>query len=385
MSHDPHLWSILWTAPVILIGSLMIAWGAESAQFFMAQGFALVILAWMQTVPEFAVEADLAWHGKMNLLVAGLTGAIRLLTGLGWPMIYCSAALAFRKKYSQPMREIKLETSQSVSVMGVLACLVYIAVIAIKGSLGLLDAAVLLAIYVGYLLVVRKLPAESHEDVSQLEGIPRRIVLAHRSFRIAAILALFLIGGGAIFYVADPFLNSMFALSAAFGISQFNFIQWMVPFLSEFPEFVSAFYWARAITDAPMALMNMVSSNITQWALLSALLPIVLSLGMGHSSAIVFDDEQKIQILMTLGQSLMGIIFLINMQLAWWEAAAIFVLWAIQFVGSLVTTAASGIHVWTTVAYFVWVAVELVRMLLGKRKPEAFQAFQIMWNDHVRG
>jgi cation:H+ antiporter len=81
-------WSILWTAPLVLLASLMIAWGAESAQFFMAQGFALVILAWMQTLPEFAVEAVLAWHGHSELLVANLTGAIRLLIGLGWPMIY---------------------------------------------------------------------------------------------------------------------------------------------------------------------------------------------------------------------------------------------------------------------------------------------------------
>ena len=34
---------------------------------------------------------------------------------------------------------------------------------------------------------------------------------------------------------------------------------------------------------------------------------------------------------MTLGQSLVGMIFLVNMQLTWWEAAALFGLWGIQF------------------------------------------------------
>ena len=53
-------WAALWTAPCILAASILIAWGAESAQFFVAQGFALAILAWMQTLPEFAVEAVLA-------------------------------------------------------------------------------------------------------------------------------------------------------------------------------------------------------------------------------------------------------------------------------------------------------------------------------------
>jgi cation:H+ antiporter len=80
--------AILWTAPAILLSSLMVAWAAESAQFFMAQAFALAILAWMQTLPEFAVEAVFAWRQQSSLLLASLTGALRLLTGFGWPVIY---------------------------------------------------------------------------------------------------------------------------------------------------------------------------------------------------------------------------------------------------------------------------------------------------------
>src|ERR1700686_3467068 len=76
----------LWTTPCILVASLFIAWAAESAQFFAAQGFALAILAWMQTLPEFAVEAVIAWHQQIQYMMANLTGALRLLTGLGWPM-----------------------------------------------------------------------------------------------------------------------------------------------------------------------------------------------------------------------------------------------------------------------------------------------------------
>jgi cation:H+ antiporter len=176
----------------------------------------------------------------------------------------------------------------------------------------------------------------------------------------------------------------MMALSATFGISQFIFIQWIAPFISEFPEGVSAFYWAQAITDAPMALMNMVSSNITQWALLSALLPVVLSIGVGHPAAIVFDPQQKLELLMTLGQSLMAMLFLINMQLAWWEAGAIFVLWAVQFGFSLAGHTASVVHLGTTIAYFTWAGVEIVRMLAGRRNPAAFRCFLAVWREHVQ-
>src|SRR5258705_4540926 len=98
-----------WTTPSILLASLLIAWGAESAQFFIAQGFALAILAWMQTLPEFAVEAVLAWKQQSMLLLANLTGALRMLTGLAWPMIYATAAFFYRRRASKPLRPIDLE------------------------------------------------------------------------------------------------------------------------------------------------------------------------------------------------------------------------------------------------------------------------------------
>ena len=65
-----------------------IAWGAEAAQFFMSQGLALAILAWLQTLPEFAVEADIAWRQDVPNMTANFTGSLRLLVGLGWPMIF---------------------------------------------------------------------------------------------------------------------------------------------------------------------------------------------------------------------------------------------------------------------------------------------------------
>src|SRR5512144_1520407 len=88
---EAHPSTVLWAGPAILVAAMLIAWAAESAQFFVAQGFALAILAWLQTLPEFAVETVLAWKQQTHLLIANLTGALRLLTGLGWPMIYCVA------------------------------------------------------------------------------------------------------------------------------------------------------------------------------------------------------------------------------------------------------------------------------------------------------
>src|SRR5712692_2243276 len=106
--------AVLWTAPSILLAAMLIAWAAESAQFFVAQGFALAILAWLQTLPEFAVEAVLAWKQEVPLILASMTGALRLLTGLGWPMIYLTAAMFQRRRGGPPLKAIHLDQHHAV-------------------------------------------------------------------------------------------------------------------------------------------------------------------------------------------------------------------------------------------------------------------------------
>ena len=383
--------SVLWTAPSILLAAMLIAWAAESAQFFIAQGFALAILAWLQTLPEFAVEAVLAWKQQVPLLLANLTGALRLLTGLGWPMIYFTAAMFHRAKTKRKLRAIQLADEHCVEVIGLLVCMAYATVIWWKASLDLFDSAVLIAIYVAYLVVLGRMPPEQAEAMEDLEVIPRTIVKAPRAVRIGVIAGLFVAGGALIYFMAEPFLASLLALSTAWGVPSFVFVQWVAPFVSEFPEKVSAFYWARTVTRASMALMNMVSSNINQWTLLAAMLPITYSISRGAVSVIPFDERQQLEILMTLGQSLVGALFLINMKLEWWEATGLFALWLIQFAFSpfasgpgLVGFLAGHIHYYVTVAYLGWAALEIARILIGRRQPLAFQLFAHVWKSHIR-
>jgi len=381
----------LWATPAILLAAMLIAWAAESAQFFIAQGFALAILAWLQTLPEFAVEFVLAWNQRVDLLLANLTGALRLLTGLGWPMIYFVAAFFHRRTHGQPLRRIKLEEHHSIEVVGLLVPLLYVTVVWWKATLTLVDAGVLILIYAAYLVVLGRMPPEEAEGIEDLEVIPRTIVKSKPAVRTALIAGLFIGGGLLIYGAAEPFLGSLLAVSAALGVPSFVFVQWVAPLVSEFPEKVSAFYWARTVDRAPMALMNMVSSNINQWTLLAAMLPIVYSISRGAPSAIPLDQQQQLELLMTIAQSLIGMIFLVNMELAWWEAAALFALWGIQFGFSPVPPGpgfwgfiAAHIHWWVTVAYLVWAALGLVRMLMGKRHPEAFRLFWVMWRRHIR-
>src|SRR5881398_1739262 len=107
------------------MSAFLVAWGAEAAQFLISQGLALAILAWLQTLPEFAVEAVIAWDAgkdpqRAHLAIANLTGAIRLLLGLGWPMIYFVYAAAGRRAGNarRQMPRITLEPEHAMEVMG---------------------------------------------------------------------------------------------------------------------------------------------------------------------------------------------------------------------------------------------------------------------------
>ncbi|MGE5647590.1 MAG: hypothetical protein ACM336_17570 [Acidobacteriota bacterium] len=381
----------LWAAPAILAAAMLIAWAAESAQFFIAQGFALAILAWLQTLPEFAVEFVLAWKQRVDLLLAGLTGALRLLTGLGWPMIYFVAAFFYRRNHHQPLRCIRLQEGHAVEVVSLFVPLVYMIFVWFKSSLNVFDAAVLIAMYVAYLLVLRRLPAEELENVDELEFVPRTILKSRPAVRASLIIGFFAAGGILIYLSAEPFLGSLLAISAILGIPTFVFVQWVAPLVSEFPEKVSAFYWARTVDRAPMALMNMVSSNVNQWTLLTAMLPIVYSISKGAVSPIPLDGQQELELLMTIAQSVLAMVFLLDMKLTWKEATALFTLWAVQFGFSpvkpgpgLAGYVAQHIHHWITGVYVVWCAAAIVRLFLRRKMPAAFHLFGRIWNQYIR-
>jgi cation:H+ antiporter len=371
-----HPATVLAAAPAILFASIVIAWAAESAQFFIAQGFALAILAWLQTLPEFAVEAVLAWKQQVPLLLANLTGALRLLTGFGWPVIYLTAAVTKHRRGEGKLRHIQLEREQCVEVVGLIGPLLYMSVVTIKSSLSLLDAAALTAIYIAYLLVLSRMPPEDPDEIGELEFVPRKVVTAPRVVRILAIAGMFAIGGLLIYISAEPFLASLLAISTSIGIQEFVFVQWVAPLVSEFPEMASTFYWARTVEKAPMALMNMVSSNINQWTLLPAMLAGVYAWSGGGPKPIEFDAHQQTELILTLGQAMTGLLCLINMRLKWWEATLMLIFFAIPFAYS-----ASAMPV--AILQFAWAAAMVVRMIARRRLPPALKLFGQIWREHV--
>ena len=381
--------SALWTFPSILLSAFLVAWGAEAAQFMISQGLALAILAWLQTLPEFAVEAVIAWEAGRNpershLAIANLTGAIRLLLGLGWPMIYFTFAFFGRTRHSRRLPRIQLDREHATEVVGLIPPLLYFIVIVLKGTITWIDALVLLGLYFAYLWVLLLHPPRDAENLSEAPRVSQWAYRQKAWRQKAAIGGLFASGGLLLYAAAHPFLESMLALAAVFGVSQFVLVQWVAPFLSEFPEKLSAFNWARRVSQAPMALMNMVSSNINQWTVLAAMIPLVYGFSHLHHHGtwadFPFDAEQRLEIVLTLLQTALGAMLLANMEFDWLDATAIFVLWLAQFL----------VPHWreeVAVAYALWMVVLAIGFIIGAKSLLAPRLFweSLRRRDRGRG
>jgi cation:H+ antiporter len=264
-------------------------------------------------------------------------------------MIYFVAAF-FRRREGKALEPIRLAEEHSVEVLATLPPLVYFVWIWYKGSLGVIDAAVLVAMYAAYLAILWRFPPQGEESLADAPRVSRW-AYTQRGWRRPAAIALLFLGGGFLIYItAEPFLDSMLAVATTLGVSQFVFVQWVAPFISEFPEKVSAFHWARRVNTAPMALMNMLSSNINQWTVLAAMIPIVYSFSSGRPAALPFDGMQREEILLTVAQSFVAMLLLVRMRFEWWDALLLFVLWLAQFLEA-------GWRGEVTLLYGIWGAI----------------------------
>jgi cation:H+ antiporter len=399
-------WQSLWTFPSMILSALVIAWGAESAQFLVSQAFALTMLALIQTLPEFAVEGVIAWNaGKfptvtnIGLMTANFTGAIRLLVGLGWPLIFTTTVIFnLRKNKKFRVAQIHLEDEHAVEVSGLCIGALYSFIIVAKGSLNILDSLILFTIYGLYVAVLLKLPTRDEDHIEELEAVPRFILTRKRKLRNALIWLCFLCGGGGIVLVASPFLDSALGLSFVLGVPAFMLIQWLAPFLSEFPEKISAFYWARSIVKAPMALMNMASSAIAEFTLLIAVIPIIFCIALGRVESIPFDWMHRAEIMLTASQGLLGVAILSKMRFRWYEAAGLFLLWftqiyfqynASQVTLPLIDEPISQKIIWDifhirilefyTGMYWMWIIAEVILILAIHKRIPLLRSLRIAW------
>lgn len=361
-----------WSLIVILLSAFVIGWAAEAAQTFIPRAVALSILAWLQTLPEFAVEASIAWNQQRDLMIANLTGSLRLLVGLGWPMIFFVHFFFQGIKRKRFIKEIKLEDQDFLGVLFLFVSILYFLLILGKGTLTCTDSIFLTLIYAVYLVIAARMPSEEHESEEDLPWVGKQIVRMEPVPKVISTVALFTAGGVALYFCVHPFIHTLERWSLAMGISTFVFVQWVAPFLSEFPEKVSAFNWARQTNKAPMAVMNMVNSNINQWTMLAAMIPIVFNLSLGRFEPVAFDDMHWHELALTIAQSALGGLLLLDMKFSVWDAAAIFILWLVQFIDG-------HLREEITIVYCAWIALEIVKIIYqGVRYGRAPEAFRLL-------
>ena len=271
-----------------------------------------------------------------------MTGANRLLVGLGWPAVLFIYILAKKKT------RIVLEKEQRVEIFYLAMATIYSFTIPLKGSLNLIDTVILVTLFAMYTRRVAKMAAVEPElvgpvkIVANLRKVPRRIFT----------ILLFVFSGGVIFFVAEPFAESLVATGAHLGIDEFFLVQWLAPIASESPEFIVAATWAMR-GHAGSALKALISSKVNQWTLLIGTIPLVYAISGGAIRPFVLDTLQDHELYLTAAQSLFGVAILVNLKLDRLNGLLLVVLFTAQLIISEIRMEVAAAYIGLAVIYHI--------------------------------
>lgn len=342
----------------IVGAAFILTWIAEAAERDIPRTLALLGLALIAVLPEYAVDVLFAWKAGHDpsyaaYATANMTGGNRLLVGVGWSMVV--GIFWWRTRGSV----LKLDPTHRVEVGLLTIATIYSFVIPIRGGITLLDSAFLIGLFLAYVVMASR---GELEQESVLVGPSERIANLPKWQRRAAVIGLFIYAGLAILISAEPFADGLIETGVQFGIDEFTLVQWLAPLASEFPEFLVAALLAwRLRADA--ALGALVSSKVNQWTLLIGCLPIAYAISSGTFNPLPTDTRQVEEMLLTAAQSLLAVILLINLRMSLIEALALLVLFLAQFFTPHTIVPRNAF----SVMYLVLAAVFLVRQLFDMR------------------
>lgn len=317
-------WQALSTGIAIFGAAFILSWAAELAQLDIPQSLALAFLALIAVLPEYAVDMYFAWMAGKNpqytsYATANMTGANRLLIGMGWAAVVFTYWFKTRKKY------FNLEPHHKIEIFYLSLATIYSFSIPFKKQLDLFDAVVLITIFVFY---IRAASRAAHVE-PELEGPSEMIAKWGTQPRRAGTLLLFFLSGYTIFISAEPFAEGLLATGRTFAIEEFLLVQWLAPLASESPEFIVAILFAlRANPGASIG--TLISSKVNQWTLLIGMLPIVYMISAGQIAPMQMDARQVEEVLLTAAQSIFAVAILANLSFSLAEAALLFVLFSTQ-------------------------------------------------------
>jgi cation:H+ antiporter len=339
----------------IVGAAFAISWAAETAQLDISAGLAIAILALIAVLPEYAVDFVFTAQGgnsfqldpscpsplgpgresPCDLALANMTGANRLLIGIGWSMVVFIGWYRLRRARQLPPGRwdgIRLSRDHSIELGFLWVATLYSLTLPLKSSITLVDTLILVGLFVGYTWRVSRAPAEEPHLVGPARYLGTFPVAARR----LSVVGLFLASGLVILLFAEPFAHSLQEAGKQLGISEFLLVQWLAPLASESPELLVAglFAW-RLNTNAGLG--TLVSSKVNQWTLLVGTLPIVFAISSASSHGLPISAVQREELFLTAAQSFFAVAVLSNLSLSLREAGYLFGLfWAQFIVGALV-------------------------------------------------
>lgn len=312
----------------IMGAAFLLSWAAEVVQKDISQTLAIALLAFIAVLPEYAVDLVLAYcagQGKdpdcVHLAVANMTGANRLLIGIGW------AAVVLIYWLKTGRRQVTLRKEQRTDVGFLLIATLWAFTIPLRRQLSLIDLAVLGTLFVAYILRAAREEVEEPELIGAAAAIG---ALPTRTRRVSTAV-LFLYAAGSILAVAEPFAEGLREIGREFGLSQFLLIQWVAPLASESPEMIIAILFTLRL-KAQAGLGTLISSKVNQWTLLVGTLPFVFSIaGAGFTTGLPMDGRQVEEVFLTATQSLFAVTVIANLSISRAEAVVLMVLFLGQF------------------------------------------------------
>lgn len=321
---DPALVSLL--SGVAIVGAaFLLGWGAELSERDIPRSLALIVLALISVLPEYAIGLHYAWteglaHSHEGLAIANMTGANRILIGVGWALI----AIVYYFKHKQS--HIELDESQGLEVSLLLLATVYSLIIPLKGTLTWVDMIVLFAMFFYY--AARAARSEKHD--AELEGIAAELdrMLGNNARRLVVLL-MFAFAGVVIWYSAEPFAEGLKATGKAYNVNEFLLVQWLAPLASESPEAMIALLFALK-GKGSVGIGALISSKVNQWTLLVGAIPLAYGLAATGMAPMILNGRQKEELLLTSAQSLFAAVVISDFRFSLWEALLLLVLFTAQ-------------------------------------------------------
>ncbi|WP_248897390.1 sodium:calcium antiporter [Haloplanus halobius] len=346
---NAHAFSTLATVAVsglsVLGASFLLAWGAETAEKDVPRAFAIAVLAVLAVAPEYAVDALYAWNAGQfagtprgieagNLAVANMTGANRILIGIGWAGIALFTVLrngseddpAVKQRPGMFRNAVSLDRDIGLDMVFLLLATLWAFIVPINGGIDILDMIVLVGLYVAYIVIILRGDVEAGEEHV---GVPAYLQSFSRPYRIATVLLLFVYSGVMIFTAVEPFAHGLESLGQNIGIPSFFMIQWIAPLASESPELIVVVYLVNKARSTA-GFNALISSKLNQWTLLIGTLVVVYSIALGQYGALPFDEKQMGEIWLTAGQSFFALALLVNFEISIREALVLLFLFLTQ-------------------------------------------------------